>query len=297
VRTGLLFMVAVGCVSALAAGLASAGSGATARLAPTARNVDYSDGPVTFRVLLENLRHDGSIGYDDNRDTVPDRFVPSRGLAAYEIELRYHSGVMEVIGAEAGDILRQDGRSVQCFERRPEPGLYMLGCASIGDREGPQGGGELARIRVRPLANGTSFINLHVELGGPLGDDIPVEVTGHGVVEVQGAPRVAPTPTPTSGGPGEGTEDGNSGPDVIGGGNPGELDPPEGYNPDEFDDEVSGSGDEDSAGANGEGFPSAGGGYPERQDPVRTLAIAGALAAAGLALVAGAARLARRSEE
>ncbi len=60
---------------------AGAGGPAQAWLEPLGSRVDYTDGAFTVRVELTDLEHHGQIPYGDD----PDRFVPSEGMAAYEV--------------------------------------------------------------------------------------------------------------------------------------------------------------------------------------------------------------------
>ncbi len=248
----------------------------------------YADGAFDVQVRLSGLNHHGRITYDDDRDTVPDRAYESNGLGAYEIKLLFNPGVVKVVEAEPGDFAGSTGRNVQCFERNSTPGEYELGCASLGSADGPQGSGRLATITLRPLANGVTPLALEAGLGGPLGDEIPVRVTGT-MVRVSGAPTMAPTPGPSPT-PGPATGDR---PSVIGDGELGDIDLPEGdtgqANPADLDSGAQGStsGDDD--------FPSAGVGYREHGTEAWPVVLGGGLAAAGAALLAAGSWLASRS--
>src|SRR3989304_2978042 len=50
--------------------------------------------PFAVYIVLEDLEHYGKLLYDDNRDTIPDREVPSEGLAAFEFSIEYNEGVL-----------------------------------------------------------------------------------------------------------------------------------------------------------------------------------------------------------
>jgi hypothetical protein len=173
----------------------SAPSVAGVRLEPSASRVDWSDGPYLIRIELSDLEHYGRIPYDDDRDTVPDRQEPSEGLGAFEFVLTYNPDVLEVTEVQGGDFIGSAGRTAQCFQRIPELGQYAFACASTGSAPGAQGEGTLATITLVPLTNGASFLELEVDLAGPLGDGIEATVEG-GIVEVLGAPESAPTPEP-----------------------------------------------------------------------------------------------------
>lgn len=289
-------LLLLGLIAALLAGAASGGGAApvaaapsaSVRLEPLASRVDYSDGAFSVRIELSGLDHHGTVAYDDDRDTVPDRYEPSEGLGAYEVLITFDPNVVEVTDAVAGDIFQGSSRSAQCLRRTPERGQFAVGCVTTGSAPGPQGSGTLATISLAPLANGISYLALEAQLGGPLADSIPVTAAG-GIVEVAGAPRAAPTPGPS--GPGDGDGPGPGGPtdgegdrpEVIGGGEPGVVDlPPGEAGPD---------------GASGDGLPSSGTGPSQEGPPDATLpplALGGALAFAGAALLLLGSRLASR---
>lgn len=257
---------------------------------------DYGDGSFDIQVELTNLNHRGQITYDDDRDTVPDRAYESYGLGAYEFELHFNPGVLRVAGAEPSDFAGSTGRNFQCIERNTTPGEYALGCFSLGSARGPQGSGRLATITLVPLANGLTPLALEAGLGGPLGDEIPVEASGT-VVLVSGASTEAPTPGPNpTPGPGAGPG-GNGEPSVIGNGEPGGIDLPEGDSGQaQAIDLESGVA---AAGANGasgdQDFPSAGTGHPTGETTPWPFLTGGALAAAGAILLFAGSRVAGRS--
>lgn len=221
----LLMLVAVllsGAANVRTASPTNAAPLTSVRLEPRASRVDWSDDPFSVRVQVSDLDHHGEIRYDDNRDTVPDRTEPSEGLGALELLIIFDPAVLEVTDVQAGDFIRNAGRSTQCFTRVPEPGQYALGCASTGSAPGAQGSGTLATVTLTPLANGTSLLGLEGQLAGPLGDEIDAAFHG-GVVEVYGGPEVTPTPRPAGPPPTPG-----GGPSVIGDGDLGDVDLPEG---------------------------------------------------------------------
>lgn len=267
----------------------SAGSPASVRVQPIASRIDWSDGSFSIRIKLSDLDHHGRVGYDDDDDTVPDRFVPSDGLAAFEIVLHFSPAVLRVTHAQAGSFLESTGRSAQCFQRIPRSGQFALGCATTGSAPGPQGSGTLATITLSPVGNGTSFLGLEAQLSGPLGDPIPVAVDG-GIVEVSGAPESAPTPEP--GGPTDGE---GSGPTVLDGGEPGDVTLPEGDLGPGATGGADGSASADGNSSAGGAYPSAGTGYQPPSTTGRPLLLGGALAAAGAALLLIGSRLAARA--
>lgn len=257
---------------------ASAGAPASVRTVPATINAAYDDGPFEVQLQLSNLDHQGEVGYDDDRDTVPDRFAPSIGLGAFEATFTFNSGVLEIVGVEPGDVFDGSPREPECFERESAPGQYAVGCVTFGPEAGPQGSGVLATFTFRPIANGTTPLTLEAQLGGPLGDEIAATVAG-GAVHVSGAPRQAPTPTPTSDAPPATPGPGNptpAGPTLIGDGTPGVPSTPVGG---------------PSAG------PSAGTGYEPPDATLRPLIIGGSLAALGFVLLAAGSRLALRRRD
>ncbi|OGO53240.1 MAG: hypothetical protein A2148_01895 [Chloroflexi bacterium RBG_16_68_14] len=280
-------LLPVGLAAALLAAAASGGGAgpvgaapsASVRLEPLASRVDYSDGAFFVRIELSGLDHHGTVAYDDDRDTVPDRYEPSEGLGAYEVLLYFDPNVVDVTDAEAGDIFQGSGRSAQCLERTPERGQLAVGCVTTGSAAGPQGSGALATITLAPLANGVSYLVLEAQLSGPLADSIPLTAAG-GIVEVAGAPQTAPTPVPDDAGDDDGgdSSDSNDRPSVIGGGEPGVVDAPDGAA---------------SEGGPARG-PSAGTGYQPPGATLPPLVLGSALAFAGTALLLLGSRLAAR---
>ena len=275
------------------AGSANAGAPVSIRVIPSGQIADYNDGSFTVSIWAVGIDHHGSVGYDDNRDTVPDRQEPSEGLAAYELTLTYDASLLEATGGAAGTFLGSTGRSVLCFGRKSEPGQYALGCISSGGGPGPQGAGQLAEVTFRPLATGISGIALEAELGGPLADDIPISIEDGLVSIVNGptppAPTPAngrtPTPRPTASSPPPMVslpEDGSPAHVPIGLVLPDYLDPaydPSGGN--NSDDPTSG--------------PIAGTGYQTRETPVAFVVLGATIAIAGAALLGGGWRLRRRT--
>ncbi len=265
----LLLLAATLLASAAREGTAariSAAPPTNVRVEPVASRVDWSDGSFSIRIELSDLDHHGTISYDDDRDTVPDREVLSDGLGAFEILFYFNPAVLQVTDVQAGDFIRSAGRSAHCFQRIPEPGQYALGCVSTGSAPGPQGTGTLATITLLPLANGTSFLGLEADLAGPLADPIPATVDG-GIVEVFGVLEATPTPEP------EGPEDG-----AVPGPGP-------------TDGDASAEGDRSPAGS----LPLTGTGYQPPGAAGRLLALGSALAIAGSALLLLASRLAARA--
>lgn len=221
----------------LAAGLLTAVAQATPAGAESAENVVHMEpdvlevgvqgGPFSIDIVVEDLYHDGRIGYDtEGNDGIPDTFVPSIGLGAFEFTIRYNPAVLSVSDIQGTRELGD--RSFQCIRNSQEPGSTSFACFSPGSGDGPQGTLNLARIVFQPLAAGGSFLQLEAQLAGPLADDIPVDIKELGGVRVRGTganpspttPNVTPggpsggNPTPSSGTPpsngGPGTTPGSS---------------------------------------------------------------------------------------
>ena len=171
----------------------------TVRIMPPISRVPLQEGPFEVYVVLENLRHYGTILYDDDRDTVPDRSVESTGMAAFEFTLEFDQTVVAVEEVEPGPDLERTGRSFQCLPPREEPGKFSFGCISVGSEPpGPQDSLTLATVTLRPLGRGSSPLLLEAGLAGPLGDDAPVQAFG-AVVRATGslAPDGTLTPAQT----------------------------------------------------------------------------------------------------
>lgn len=269
------------------------GDAARVRLQPTASTVNHGDGTFAIRVEVSGLNHQGRIPYDDTHDGTPDRFEHSNGMAAYEVKLRFDPNVIEVAEVSAGRILREGGREPQCFQQTPRRGEFALGCVSLGPREGVQGSGRLADITLRPLANGTTYLVLQGALSGPLGDPISAVFDG-GIVRVTGAPTTAPNPDdPASNIPREDDPSGGSSadpPDTLDGSAPGDVSLADGNGGPGAGGTAAGDG---TSGDGAPGVPGAGTGYTP-PDPTWPYALAGVLAAAGLALLLFGARITLR---
>jgi len=252
------------------------------QLSPVMTSVEHSDGRFSIFVPVRDLDHHGRITYDDDRDTVPDRDLPSVGLGAFELLLHFDPDVVRVETADPGPFIENSGRDAQCFDREPRRGEYALACVTTGSGDGAQGAGTLATITLRPVANGTTFLQLDAQLSGPLGDSIPIRVDG-GVVQVRGGPDRPPDDD-------NGSPDGDprpiGGPDGAGG-NGASGDTPDGSSND------GGTGGNGNGGSNGgnandpadPSAPSAGTGYRAFENPGLTLAGLFALAGGVLLLV------------
>ncbi len=168
----------------------------TVRLLPPISTVDVNDGSFGIFIVLEDLAHSGVISYDDDRDTTPDRYVESIGMAAFEFTLGFDETIIAVENIEVGPALEESSRAFQCLPPRQEPGSIRFGCLSSGEStSGVQGSVTLASITLRPLSNGSSPLLLEPQLAGPLGDPISIDIAD-GLVRVTGNPDPVATPTP-----------------------------------------------------------------------------------------------------
>jgi hypothetical protein len=172
----------------------------TVRIMPPISTALVQDGPFDVYIVLENLRHFGTITYDDNQDGIPDRGVPSDGMAAFEFTLQFDPTIVALDAAEPGPDLGASGRNFQCLApRRDEPDKFTFGCISLQEQPaGPQGSLTLATVTVRPLARGSSPLLLEAGIAGPLGDDAPVQGIG-AVVRTTGRTIKGGTATPGTG--------------------------------------------------------------------------------------------------
>jgi hypothetical protein len=169
------------------------------RLTPAMSDVPGTAGPFTVYVVAEDLQHDGSITYDDNRDTTPDRSVPSEGLGAFQITVTYDPAVLAVDSVVPGPEMGRTGRSFQCLGPVRQPGSVSFGCLSAGDAPaGTQGTLTLASITLVPQEPGISQLSLDAVLAGPLGDSIDVAVNG-GAARVTGTVPATTAPPEPSG--------------------------------------------------------------------------------------------------
>ncbi len=172
----------------------------TVRIMPPISTAPIQNGAFDVYIVLDNFQHFGTITYDDNQDGVPDRTVPSNGMAAFEFTLQFDPTIIAIDSAEAGPDLSSSGRNFQCLPaRRDEPDKFTFGCLSLEEQPaGPQGSLTLATVTVRPLARGSSPLLLQAGLAGPLGDDAPVQDVG-AVVRTIGRTITVATVTPGPG--------------------------------------------------------------------------------------------------
>lgn len=159
----------------------------TVSIVPGASTAGLKEGTFTVFIVLEGLEHHGTLAYDDNRDSTPDREVQSDGLAAFEFTIRFDPALLQPEAASLGPDLGRTGRQFQCLQPVQERGSFSFGCISIGlEPAGPQGTLTLAAVTFQPLSAGSSPLLLEAQLAGPLGSDqVPVRVYS-GAVRVTG---------------------------------------------------------------------------------------------------------------
>jgi hypothetical protein len=217
-RTALGLLLLAGLfltASSLLSQPAQAQTGPSVRFSPATSRVDYDDGGFSIRVELSGLDHHGSVRYDHGDK--PPTFASSEGLGAFELYFYYDPQVVRVTGwEERGAFL--SSRRPTCMDRETEPGLYVMACVTQGGSAGPNGSGRLGTIKLEPVANGSTEIELETELAGPLGDGLPT-ILSSGRVEVRDAPTDADPPDPKRPRPGDGpNRNNNPDPHNLGGG-------------------------------------------------------------------------------
>ena len=153
------------------------------RIVPDFSSVLLEEGQFSVFIVLEDLRHDVVI-----------QEVPSTGLGAFEFTIQFDPAVLEIADVEQGPALEDTGRTFDCLQRSDESGSFSFGCASLGlAPPGPQGTMTLAALTFLPVGPGSTFLVLEAGVAGPLGEDVPVEVTG-GAALVRGEPVATATP-------------------------------------------------------------------------------------------------------
>jgi hypothetical protein len=153
------------------------------RIVPDFSSVLVEEGQFSVFIVLEDLRHDVVI-----------QEAPSTGLGAFEFTIQFDPAVLEIVDVERGPALEDTGRTFDCLQRSDESGSYSFGCVSFGIAPpGPQGTMTLATVTFLPVGPGSTFLVLEAGVAGPLGEDVPVEVTG-GAALVRGEPVATATP-------------------------------------------------------------------------------------------------------
>lgn len=198
----LLALVPALLVVAMTAGQPAPGAQAAAesvRFQPSASLQAEVADEFGFWIVVDDLQHEGSIAYDDDRDTTPDRFVPSEGLGAFEFTIQYDVTMLQFRDARIGGLGEDEDteRSFQCLQRTDEPGSVTFGCISFGSEGGPEGDLTLAEFSFEPIAPGATTLTLgDVVLAGPLADDIDVSVESVHQVEITGSAPAGPVAGP-----------------------------------------------------------------------------------------------------
>lgn len=153
------------------------------RIVPDFSSVLVEEGQFSVFIVLEDLRHDVVI-----------QEAASTGLGAFEFTIQFDPAVLEIVDVEQGPALEDTGRTFNCLQRSDESGSYSFGCVSFGIAPpGPQGTMTLAAVTFLPIGTGSTFLVLEAGVAGPLGEDVPVEVTG-GAALVRGEPVATATP-------------------------------------------------------------------------------------------------------
>lgn len=153
------------------------------RIVPDFSSVLVEEGQFSVFIVLEDLRHDVVI-----------QEAPSTGLGAFEFTIQFDPAVLEIVDVERGPALEDTGRTFDCLQRSDESGSFSFGCVSFGIAPpGPQGTMTLATVTFLPVGPGSTFLVLEAGVAGPLGEDVPVEVTG-GAALVRGEPVATATP-------------------------------------------------------------------------------------------------------
>ena len=98
-------------------------------------------------------------------------------LGAFEFELTYDRGVVDLQDAEEGPFLASGGRSVECLPTRKAEGSLVFTCAMLaGTPDGPSGSGVLTTLTFRPVGAGTSPLHLEqVLLADPSANRLPAQ--------------------------------------------------------------------------------------------------------------------------
>lgn len=101
-------------------------------------------------------------------------------LMAFQVSIAYQPAVLRYEASQLGPFLGSTGRSVRPLGPVLQPGTVSLGATSLPGAPGPSGGGVLALLGFRALAEGESSIVIHrVELSdthnAPITDTMQVD--------------------------------------------------------------------------------------------------------------------------
>jgi hypothetical protein len=122
-------------------------------------------------------------------------------LGSYEWLLAFDPALIDFVSVVDGPFLGSTGRTVFCPSPILDVGSVRFGCSTLGTTPlPPSGAGVLSTVTLRPLAEGTSLLDLvWVSLSDPLAADIPTAVLdGSVTLAAAPTPTLTPTATPTT---------------------------------------------------------------------------------------------------
>jgi len=98
-------------------------------------------------------------------------------LGAFEFELTYDPGIVELQDVKEGPFLGSSGRRVECLPPRRAEGSLDFSCVTLGATpDGPTGSGVLATLTFQPVGEGTSPLHLkQVILADPPANRLPAQ--------------------------------------------------------------------------------------------------------------------------
>lgn len=111
------------------------GQGATVRLEVPSKGLKVGGEPFNVAVVVDDATN----------------------LGAFEFELTYDQGIVELQDAQEGPFLGSSGRRVNCLPPDKAAGSVLLRCVTLGATpDGPNGSGTLATLTFQPVGAGTS---------------------------------------------------------------------------------------------------------------------------------------------
>ncbi|RME47680.1 MAG: hypothetical protein D6791_05205 [Chloroflexi bacterium] len=81
-------------------------------------------------------------------------------LGAFQFDLTFDPGVVQVDGVTLGDFPASTGRTVNPLGPKTDTGKIVFGAFSFGDAAGPDGSGTLARVTLKAIAGGETPLEL-----------------------------------------------------------------------------------------------------------------------------------------
>jgi hypothetical protein len=140
-------MVLLSILAILAAAHTAQGQGATVRLEAPSKGLKVGGEPFDVAVVVDDVTN----------------------LGAFEFQLTYDQGIVELQDVQNGPFLASSGRQVNCLPPDKAPGTVLLRCVTLGATpDGPNGSGTLATVTFRALGAGTSPLHFgHVILTDP----------------------------------------------------------------------------------------------------------------------------------